>query len=59
MIRSDVDCSDVPVIFLTGKDDAASVKSVLSLKPAGYLLKSQPKETIVSEIDSFFNRNKI
>ncbi len=59
MIRSDVDCSDIPVIFLTGKDDAASVKSVLALKPAGYLLKSLPREKIVEEVDNFFNKNKI
>ena len=51
--------SDIPVIFLTGKDDAASVKSVLALKPAGYLLKSLPREKIVEEIDNFFNKNKI
>ena len=58
MIRSDVDCSSIPVIFLTGRDDAESVKSVLSLKPAGYLLKSLPKEKIVAEVDAFFMRLK-
>ncbi len=58
MIRSDVECSSIPVIFLTGRDDAESVKSVLSLKPAGYLLKSLPKEKIVAEVDAFFTRLK-
>ncbi|MBR4278532.1 MAG: response regulator [Lachnospiraceae bacterium] len=58
MMRTDVDCGDIPVIFLTGHDDAESVKSVLSLKPAGYLLKSLPKETIVGEVDAFFQKQK-
>lgn len=58
MIRNDTDNGDVPVIFLTGKSDEASVKSVLALKPAGYLLKSLPKETIIAEVDAFFQRQK-
>ncbi|MBO4415166.1 MAG: response regulator [Lachnospiraceae bacterium] len=58
MLRNDPNCSNIPVIFLTGRDDAASVRSVLSLKPAGYLLKSLPKEKIVGEIDKFFIMQK-
>ena len=58
MLRTDVDCSDIPVIFLTGRDDEDSVRSVLALKPAGYLLKSLPKDTIVGEVDAFFARQK-
>ncbi len=58
MIRNDVESEDIPVIFLTGRDDAESVKSVLALKPAGYLLKSLPKEKIVSEVDAFFAKHK-
>ena len=58
MLRTDVAVSDIPVIFLTGRDDAESVKSVLSLRPAGYLLKSLPKEKIVGEVDAFFAKQK-
>ena len=58
MLRSDVAVGDIPVIFLTGRDDAESVKSVLSLRPAGYLLKSLPKEKIVGEVDAFFAKQK-
>ena len=57
MLRNDVNCSNIPVIFLTGRDDANSVRSVLALKPAGYLLKSLPKEKIVGEIDTFFAKS--
>ncbi len=59
MLRNDTQNGDVPVIFLTGKDDEQSVKSVLALKPAGYLLKSLPKETIIGEIDNFFKKQKL
>ncbi|MCR4896228.1 MAG: response regulator [Lachnospiraceae bacterium] len=58
MLRTDVDCGDIPVIFLTGRDDADSVRSVIALKPAGYLLKSLPRDRIVGEIDAFFEKQK-
>ena len=54
MIKSDPDKADIPIIFLTGKDDAESVRKVLALKPAGYLLKSRPKEEILKTIGDFF-----
>ena len=53
---------DTPVIFLTAKDDKESVMKVISLKPAKYLLKSMPKDKLISSIDDFFtvleNRQK-
>ena len=53
---------DTPVIFLTAKDDKESVMKVISLKPAKYLLKSMPKDKLISSIDDFFtvleNRKK-
>ena len=55
MIRGDENLKDIPVIFLTGKDDAESVKKVLDLKPDGYLLKSRPRSEIVSAIEKFFS----
>ena len=58
MIREDPKLEDIPVIFLTGKDDAESVKSVLALKPQGYLLKSRPKEEIKKAIHDFFEKIK-
>ena len=46
--------SNVPVIFLTGKNDKESVASVMGLKPQGYLLKTLPPQEIVRSIDDFF-----
>lgn len=56
MIRAEKDFTDIPVIFLTGRGDGESVKKVLSLKPAGYLLKSLKPEEIKKNIDKFFGQ---
>lgn len=58
MIRSDEDIADIPVVFLTGRGDAESVKKVMALKPRGYLLKSMPEEDIKKFIDGFFANSK-
>lgn len=58
MIRSDEDIADIPVVFLTGRGDAESVKKVMSLKPRGYLLKSMPEEDIKKYIDGLFARDE-
>lgn len=56
MIRSEKEIADIPVIFLTGRGDKESVKKVMSLKPAGYMLKSLKPEEIKKVIDEFFER---
>lgn len=58
MIRSEIDFADIPVIFLTGKNDRESVASVMKLKPEGYLLKTISPEEIVKYIDEFFVKQK-
>ena len=52
--RSNPHTANIPVIFLTGKSDPYSVKNVMSLKPASYLLKSSDKEGILQSLDNFF-----
>ena len=56
MLRSERDFADIPVIFLTSKDDQESVKKVLSLKANGYLLKYLKPAEIKKRIDDFFKR---
>lgn len=57
MIRSDEDIADIPVVFLTGRGDADSVRKVMALKPRGYLLKTMPEEDIKKYIDGLFARD--
>lgn len=54
MIRSEKDIANIPVIFLTGRGDMESVKKVMQLKPAGYMLKTLPDAEIKKSIDTFF-----
>jgi len=59
MLHSERHTEDIPVIFLTSKDDAETVKSVIALKPQGYLLKNQTKDQTLKAIADFFEREKI
>ncbi len=54
MIRSEPSTANIPVIFLTGKDDAESVQTVLSLKPNGYILKNIGRDALIERLDEFF-----
>lgn len=54
MLRSEPETMNIPVIFLTGRDDGDSIQKVMALKPSGYLLKTKPKEYIKKTIDGFF-----
>ncbi len=56
MLRSEKEFADVPVIFLTSRDDPESVKKVLALKPDGYLLKYLKPVQIRERIEAFFER---
>lgn len=58
MIRTETEFSDVPVIFLTSKDDRDSVMEVMKLKPEGYLLKTMEPAKIIAEVDNFFEKLK-
>lgn len=56
MIRSEKGLADIPVFFLTGKVDKASVSKVIPLKPEGYLLKSAKPSEIKKNIDRYFEK---
>ena len=55
MLRSEEDFADVPVIFLTSRDDKDSVQKVLELKPEGYILKRLKPVEIKKRIDAYFH----
>ncbi len=58
MLRSEEYFSSIPVIFLTGRSDPDVVRKLLSLKPAGYLLKYLKPAEIKKKIDGFFEKRK-
>ena len=55
--RSKPQTANIPVIFLTGKNDPESVMNVMKLRPASYLLKSKNKEEIIQSLDNFFHNH--
>ncbi len=56
MIRAEPEFASLPVIFLTGTVDKASISKILPLKPAGYLVKNQPPAEIKKSIDEYFSK---
>lgn len=58
MIRSEISTADIPVMFLTSKNDKESVMQVLSLKPEKYLLKTMPPTEWLESIRAFFESRK-
>ncbi len=58
MIHAEPATSTIPIMFLTSKDDRESVERVLSLRPAGYMLKTMKPDEIIRIIDEFFEKRK-
>lgn len=56
MIRAESDFADIPVMFLTGRVDAESVKKVIALRPAGYFAKTMPPAEIKKNIDEYLSK---
>lgn len=59
MIRSEKDFADIPVIFLTGRQDKEGIMEVMKYKPAGYLLKTMRPYDVHKYIDEFFMKKEI
>ncbi len=58
MMKSDPEISNIPVMFLTGKNDFDSIIKAMSLKPAGYLLKTINKNDLIKTLKQFFVNQK-
>ncbi len=50
MIQSLPQGKDLPIVFLTGKNDEASIRRVMELHPAGYLLKSVSAADLLKKV---------
>ncbi len=50
MLRKDVKTASIPVIFLTGVGDKASMVQAMSLRPSGYILKAAGREELLQQI---------
>ena len=54
MLRGEPSTKDIPVMFLTAKNDKQSIMSVVGLHPEKYLLKTMPADELIKNIDDFF-----
>ena len=58
MLKSEQFSKDIPVMFLTGKSDKETILRVMTLKPAGYMLKDISKSQLLANLESFFLKQK-
>ncbi|MCR5251061.1 MAG: response regulator [Lachnospiraceae bacterium] len=58
LLKSEANSSTIPVMFLTGKSDKEAIMEVLALKPAGYLLKTIDRASLLDTLDKFFVEQK-
>ena len=58
MIRTETEFTDIPVMFLTAKEDEESFLKVKELKPERYLTKTMTPDEIVKAVDEFFEKRK-
>ncbi len=58
MIRSEDKIKDIPVVFLTGIGTKESVQRVMSLGPAGYILKTTSREDLLGKIKAVLATHK-
>ena len=54
MLKHDSNLCNIPVIFLTSKDDKETVMKVLAAGPEKYLLKSSEPDLLLKTVDDFF-----
>lgn len=57
-IRMNRSNKNLPVIFLTGKDDRESIMKVLAYHPTDYLLKSNGREVVLKKLLQFFGEQE-
>lgn len=53
-IRNNPDTKEMPVMFLTARNDKESEDAVRDLHPVNYLTKTMPPDELLKSIDAFF-----
>ena len=57
MIRKLSNCSNLPVLFLTGISSSYAVREAIKLKPQGYILKTIGRDDLIQKIKEVFAGN--
>lgn len=56
VLRENPMTADIPVIFLTGINDASKIQKALALRPDGYLLKPVEKDTLLTKVKELIKK---
>lgn len=56
IIQNREETRNIPVIFLTGQTDKATVMECLALGPAGYIVKPVAKQALLAKLKSVFSQ---
>lgn len=54
-LRNNPDTAEIPVMFLTAKNDSQSIAKIETLKPEGHMMKTLPLREIKDMIQKFFD----
>ncbi len=57
MLKAEEATNDIPVFFLTSKSDAETVREVVALGPAGYLLKTESNSQLLETLHDYFRKH--
>lgn len=55
VLAANPETANIPVVFLTGVNDASKIQKALLLKPQGYLLKPVDRAGLLSKLDEILN----
>lgn len=58
MMRSEPSTKNIPVMFLTARDDREAVMKVSALRPERYILKGTPPDEVIGIVDDFFAKHR-
>ncbi len=59
MLKSEAGTDNIPVMFLTGKQDKGSIMRVLNLNPTDYILKTIDRGSLMEKLDMFFKAQRL
>jgi response regulator RpfG family c-di-GMP phosphodiesterase len=58
MLKEDPSTRDIPVMFLTGKNDREKVVRVVDMRPEDYILKGLGKKMLMEKLETFFSKKR-
>ena len=58
MLKEDPNTRDIPVMFLTGKNDRELVVKAVDMRPVDYILKAIDKKMLINKLEDYFRRSR-